>query len=110
MRQQSSKNRMPWRLQIAATPSVLAMLTGCPPPLLLVTVRITAPTWPLCSFSRWSSAAMSMLPLKGCSSAVSLPSAMGMSIAVAPENSMFARVVSKCVLLMKTLPAPPRCP
>jgi hypothetical protein len=24
----------------------LAKLTGCPPPLLLVTVRITAPTWP----------------------------------------------------------------
>ena len=45
-----------------------------------------------------------MLPLKSSRACVSAASGTGRSTARAPTNSMFARVVSKCVLLGTTFP------
>ena len=47
-----------------------------------------------------------MFPLKGWSADGSRPSGITRSIASAPVNSTFARVVSKCVLLGTTVPGP----
>ena len=70
-----------------------------------MTVTITTGTSR--SASTRSSAATSMLPLKGCRDEGTCASATGMSSASAPVNSTLARVVSKCVLLGIVLPAPP---
>ena len=52
----------------------------------------------------------SMFPLNENSDCVSFDSVQGISMASAPENSMLARVVSKCVLLIKNFPFPPKYP
>lgn len=100
---------MPYFLQMALTACRLAMLTGCPPPELLVTVIMTNGILAT-PFSRivGSSAATFILPLKGKGTSGSLPSSQIRSIPSAPENSMLARVVSKRVLLIKYFPFPPR--
>jgi hypothetical protein len=45
-RQASMKKGTPWRRQISLAARMLAMLTGCPPPELLVTVIIARGTLP----------------------------------------------------------------
>ena len=70
-----------------------------------MTVRNTTGT--SCSESALRSASMSMLPLKGCREAGTRASAIGMSRATAPLNSVLARVVSKWVLFGMTFPGPP---
>jgi hypothetical protein len=83
------------------------MLTGWPPPELLVTVSITSGTAAARSDSNRSSAATSMLPLNGWRAAGCRPSATGRSTALAPVNSILARVVSKWVLFGTIRPGPP---
>jgi hypothetical protein len=85
-----------------------AKLTGCPPPLLLVTVIITSGTRSGPTSRRSdSSSAGSMFPLNGCRDRGCLPSSITRSTAFAPECSTLARVVSKWLLLGTTLPGPP---
>ncbi len=110
-RHASRKSGRPYRSQMARTARRFSRLTGCPPPELLVTVTITSG---MCSTPRSamkaSSAAVSMLPLKGWMTDGLRPSSITRSTASAPVNSTLARVVSKCVLLGTTLPGPPTTP
>ena len=90
----------------ARTAFRFARLTGWPPPELFVTVTMTSgirsrPT----SWIVASSAVTSMFPLNGCRAAGIRPSGITRSRASALQNSMLARVVSKCVLLGTTCPA-----
>src|SRR5215471_15051944 len=96
---------MPCFLQICFTSRMLAIDTGWPPPELLVIVSITRGIFlaPSRSISSWRRS-VSMFPLKGKKWAGSLASGVGRSTAVAPTNSQFARVVSKCVLFGTTSP------
>ncbi len=96
---------MPCRDEICFTSSIFAIETGWPPPELLVTVIMISGSRAAPSVAmRRSSASTSILPLKSSRSCVSAASGMGRSTARAPVNSMFARVVSKCVLLGTTCP------
>ncbi len=106
-RHASRNSGLPNASHVARTARRFSSDTGCPPPLLFVTVTITHGTSSPRSRSSRSSAAMSMLPLNGCSLRASCASAITRSSASAPVNSTFARVVSKCVLLGTTLPGPP---
>ena len=84
---------------------MLAIDTGWPPPVLLVTVIMPkGMRWP-CSLSTASTRARSMLPLKGYSSAGCRPSAMTRSTASTPMNSRLPRVVSKWQLFGTRSPA-----
>ena len=70
--------------------------TGWPPPELFVMVIIARGTRGLSSDDRSASSfATSMLPLNGPGVLTFSASGQGRSSAVAPVNSMFARVVSK---------------
>ena len=60
----------------ARTPRRFSIDTGCPPPELFVTVTMTSGTRSPLGFSVRSSAARSMLPLNGCTSAGTRPSAI----------------------------------
>ncbi len=87
------------RSQRARTARTLAMETGWPPMVLLVTVRNTKGTSRARSVRTASSRSRSMLPLKGASAWVSAASGQGRSRATPRSYSMLARVVSKWVLL-----------
>jgi AraC-like DNA-binding protein len=106
-RQASMNCGFPKRSHTLRTARMFSRLTGCPPPELFVTVSITRGTVSACSTRRRSRAPTSMFPLKGRRRAGCSPSALGRSTAVAPVNSMLARVVSKCVLFGTTTPGPP---
>ena len=107
-RHASRKSGTPCRSQMARTPRRFSSETGWPPPELFVIVTITAGTSAGArAASSRSSAARSMFPLNGCTRAGSSASGMGRSTASAPVYSMFARVVSKCVLFGTILPGPP---
>ncbi len=107
-RHASRKSGTPKRSQSARTPRRFSSETGWPPPELFVIVTITAGTSAGArASSRRSSASRSMFPLNGCRRAGSSASGIGRSTASAPEYSMLARVVSKCVLFGTTLPGPP---
>jgi hypothetical protein len=77
MRQQSNRNSTSYRLQVAADTLGIGHAHGLPAATVVGDGEDHRADVALCSSSRCSSAAMSMLPLKGCSSAVSLPSGMG---------------------------------
>ncbi len=106
-RHASRKSGRPYRSQMARTARRFASDTGWPPPELFVIVTNTtgmdaAPR----SVMSASSASVSMLPLNGWRVDGECPSGMTRSIASAPVNSTFARVVSKCVFDGMTLPGP----
>ena len=104
-RQASRYSGMPWRAVTSRTARMFAMETGWPPPELLVTVSMTSGTSSAPSVAiSCSSAATSILPLNGSRACVSAAAGSGRSTARAPVNSIFARVVSKCVLLGTTWP------
>ena len=103
-RQASRMNGLPYLSQSARTPRRFSRETGCPPPELFVTVTITIGTLSPSSARVFSSFSRSMFPLNGWMRDGTFPSAMTRSRASAPSTSMFARVVSKCVLLGMTCP------
>ncbi len=103
-RQASMMNGLPYLSQRARIPRMFSRETGWPPPELFVMVTITIGTLSPSSTRVFSSFSRSMFPLKGWMSDGTFPSAMTRSRASAPSTSMFARVVSKCVLLGMTIP------
>ncbi len=98
-------NGIPCLCRVFLTARRLAIETGCPPPVLLVMVIM--PKGILAAPFFWihrSSLSRSIFPLKGASKAGSNPSSQTKSTAWAPANSIFARVVSKWLLLGITSP------
>jgi hypothetical protein len=104
-RQASRNSGTSKRSHSSRTPRRFSSETGWPPPELFVIVTKTTGT--SLSVSTRSSAARSMLPLKGWSALGSSPSGMSRSTASAPVNSTLARVVSKWLLFGTVLPSPP---
>ena len=99
---------MPCSRQISFVSRMFCIETGWPPCELFVTVIMHSGMF-FAPVSRMNSrrAAVLMLPLKSAMQSGSMPSAVGRSTATAPENSTFARVVSKWELLGTYLPGPP---
>ncbi len=94
--------------QTVRTSLMFCMLTGWPPPELLVTVMITIGIFSApFSFITFRKASTSIFPLNGAGTVGCLPSSHKQSIPSAPENSILARVVSNKVLLIKYFPLPP---
>ncbi len=103
-RQASRKKGFAYLSQRARTPRRFSRETGWPPPELFVTVTITSGTRSPSSASVFSRRARSTFPLNGWIRDGTFPSAMTRSRASAFSTSMFARVVSKWVLLGTTWP------